>query len=231
MRRDPSRLRVPERAGRVRSSMRRRGPRLRRAGAGDARASSATRCARGRSPNARGVPGAGAARTARRASRKRARFSPRAATRRHDQGHRRRGRPRDASRAPCRRPRGGLRAVPVGGAASVRQRRTSTSSGSFRALATSRCRSRAIDPASVSHFWERECSIQRQRQKLIEMAPALGLAPAAARADARGGGRASAAPPGSTTSRRSNFSSSRRRRRRERSPSSRPTRVFRWSTR
>jgi acetyl/propionyl-CoA carboxylase alpha subunit len=30
---------------------------------------------------------------------------------------------------------------------------------------------------NVCHFWERECSIQRQRQKLIEMAPALGLEP------------------------------------------------------
>src|SRR5262249_46717056 len=30
---------------------------------------------------------------------------------------------------------------------------------------------------NVCHFWDRECSIQRQRQKLIETAPALGLEP------------------------------------------------------
>ncbi|MCW1384950.1 ATP-grasp domain-containing protein [Novosphingobium sp. KCTC 2891] len=30
---------------------------------------------------------------------------------------------------------------------------------------------------NVSHLWDRECSLQRQRQKLVEIAPAFGLAP------------------------------------------------------
>ena len=28
---------------------------------------------------------------------------------------------------------------------------------------------------AVAHLWDRECSLQRQRQKLVEIAPAFGL--------------------------------------------------------
>ena len=43
---------------------------------------------------------------------------------------------------------------------------------------------------AVAHLWDRECSLQRQRQKLIEIAPAVGLPEALRAGDAASGGEA-----------------------------------------
>src|ERR1700761_2422843 len=52
---------------------------------------------------------------------------------------------------------------------------------------------------AVAHLWDRECSLQRQRQKLIEIAPAFGL-PEAVRAELlRAAGTLTAAPAPSSS--------------------------------